>query len=237
MRSLKYNILIILGLLILIGLFSVSNYRNNTRKTATDKIIFTSSNNLLINEETVNKLLIQKASSIEISTKETLDLGKIESRLKTMPHVKNAQTYVSVNGLVNTNITPRKAIGRLYSNSPYYIDEEGFKMPLVDRHAERVPLVFHFKETSKTDLVILLEKIDAELFLKKLIVSIYCQSKQRFSLKIRNYDGIVELGNVKNLNTKIKNFKAFYAKAEKDHLFGKYKKINLEIANQVVCTK
>lgn len=237
MPNLKYNILIVLGLLVLGGLFSFSNHRNNARKTTTDKIIFTSSNNLLVNEETVNKLLIQKTNSAEISTKETLALDKIEFRLKAMPHIKDAQAYASVNGLVSTSITPRKAIGRLYSSKPCYIDDEGFKMPLINRHSERVPLVFHFKETHKTDLVYLLRKIDTELFLKKLVVGVYCRPNQHFSIRVRNYNGTVELGSIKNLDSKIKNFKAFYAKAEKDQLFGKYRKINLEITNQVVCTK
>ncbi len=237
MRNLKYNILTLVGLLLLIGLFSFCNYRNNQRKTSTDKVIFTSSNNLLISEEMVNKLLIQKTILSKIPTKETLALDSIEFNIKAVPHIKEAQAYVSVNGLVSASITPRKAIGRLYSSKPSYIDKEGFKMPLVRRYSERVPLVFYFKEEYKTDLVFLLQKIDGNSFLKKLVVGVYCKANGHFLIKIRHYEGNIELGTIENIDSKIKNLKAFYAKAIKDQLFEKYKKINLEITHQVVCTK
>jgi len=237
MRNIKYNILTILGFLVLGGLFAFTNHRNSKRKIITDKIIFSSTNNLFVSEDSVNKLLIQKSNSDSIPTKETLALGEIESRLKTVPHIKNAQVYVSVNGLISTNITPRKAIGRVYSSSPRYIDDEGFEMPLTNQYSERVPLVYNFKSKSKDNLVSLLQKIETTKFLKQLVVGVYCDPNLKFRLKIRNYSGSIELGTIENLNLKLKNFKAFYAKAIKDQLFEKYQRINLEITNQVVCTK
>lgn len=237
MHSLKNSILVVVGFLVLIGLFAFTNHRNNKRETGADKIIFTSSNNLFVSEDAVNKLLIQKTSSVSISTKETLDLDSIENRLKNIPHVKEAQVYVSVNGLVNAKITPRKAIGRIYSSDPRYIDDEGFEMPLSSQYAERVPLVYNYKSKSKKQLVGLLKKIETDSFFKKLVVGVYCEKNDKFILKIRGYSGSIELGKIENLNKKLINFKVFYAKAIKDQLFKKYKKINLQITNQVVCAK
>ena len=237
MLKAKYNILTFLGFLVLGGLFAFTNHRNTQRKVTPDKVIFTSINNLLVSEDSVNKLLIQKHVSDSIQTKETLALDTIESRLKTVPHIKNAQAYMSVNGLVSTNITPRKAIGRIYSSSPRYIDDEGIEMPLVNRYAERVPLVYNYKSKSKKDLVFLLNKIETTSFLKQQVVGVYCEPNLKFRLKIRDYTGNIELGTIEKLNLKFKNFNGFYAKAIKDQLFKKYRKINLEITNQVVCTK
>jgi len=187
MPNIKYNILTFLGFLVLGGLFAFTNHRNDQRKVTADKIIFTSINNLFVSEESVNKLLIQKRRFDSIPTKETLALDTIESLLKTIPHIKNAQVYVSVSGAISTNITPRKAIGRVYSSSPRYIDEEGFEMPLADEYAERVPLVFNFKTESKKNLVFLLQKIEATLFLKQMVVAVYCDINLKFRLKIRDY--------------------------------------------------
>lgn len=237
MHSVKNNILIVVGFLVLGSLFAFTNHRNSQRATVADKIIFTSSNNLFVSEDTVNKLLIQKSVKATISTKETLALDSIENRLKNIPHVKNAQVYVSVNGLVNAKITPRKAIGRIYSSDSRYIDEEGVEMPLSNQYAERVPLVYNYKSKSKKSLVGLLQKIESDRFFKKLIVGIYCQNNEKFRLKIRDYKGAIEIGKIENLDKKLANFKVFYAKAINDKLFDKYKKINLQITNQVVCTK
>ncbi len=237
MHNVKNNLLVILGFLVLGSLFAFTNHRNSNRVTASDKIIFTSENNLFISESLVNKLLIQKHNNASITTKETLALDSIENRLRNIPHVKNAEVYVSVNGLINAKITPRKAIGRIYSSNPRYIDEEGFEMPLTSQYAERVPLVFNYKSESKENLVALLQKIDGSSFFKQLVVGLYCEEKSEFRLKIRDYKGSIELGSIDNLDTKLKNFKVFYAKAIKDELFKKYRKINLQITNQVVCTK
>lgn len=237
MHNVKNNLLVILGFLVLGSLFAFTNHRNSNRVTASDKIIFTSENNLFISESLVNKLLIQKHNNAPITTKETLALDSIESRLRNIPHVKNAEVYVSVNGLINAKITPRKAIGRIYSSNPRYIDEEGFEMPLTSQYAERVPLVFNYKSESKENLVALLQKIDGNSFFKQLVVGVYSEKESEFRLKIRDYKGSIELGSIDNLDTKLKNFKVFYAKAIKDELFKKYRKINLQITNQVVCTK
>lgn len=237
MHNVKNNLLVILGFLVLGSLFAFTNHRNSNRVTASDKIIFTSENNLFISESLVNKLLIQKHNNASITTKETLALDLIENRLRNIPHVKNAEVYVSVNGLINAKITPRKAIGRIYSSNPRYIDEEGFEMPLTSQYAERVPLVFNYKSESKENLVALLQKIDGSSFFKQLVVGLYCEKESEFRLKIRDYKGSIELGSIDNLDTKLKNFKVFYAKAIKDELFKKYRKINLQITNQVVCTK
>ena len=40
-----------------------------------------------------------------------------------------------------------------------------------------------------------------------------------------------------NLETKLKNLKAFYQKAKKDMMLDVYKSVNLQFDNQVVCTK
>lgn len=237
MHSIKNNILIVVGFLVLGSLFAFTNHRNSQRVTVADKIIFTSSNNLFVSEDTVNKLLIQKSVEGSISTKETLALDSIEIRLKGIPHVKDAQVYVAVNGLINAKITTRKAIGRIYSSDPRYIDEDGVEMPISTQYSERVPLVYNYKSKSKKSLVGLLKKIETDLFFKKLVVGIYCQDNKKFMLKIRDYSGSIELGEIENLDKKLTNFKVFYAKAINDKLFEKYKKINLQITNQVVCTK
>ena len=47
----------------------------------------------------------------------------------------------------------------------------------------------------------------------------------------------VIIGTPENLETKLKNLKAFYQKAKKDMMLDVYKSVNLQFDNQVVCTK
>ncbi len=63
------------------------------------------------------------------------------------------------------------------------------------------------------------------------------KAEERYQLKFRVEDFIVDLGNVEDLESKFKNFKAFYAKAMKDKSLREYAVVSLEFDNQVVCTK
>jgi len=54
---------------------------------------------------------------------------------------------------------------------------------------------------------------------------------------MRLLDFEVLVGNIDNLEVKLKNLKAFYQKAKKDNMLDIYKSVNLQFDNQVVCTK
>ena len=60
---------------------------------------------------------------------------------------------------------------------------------------------------------------------------------KEISLKLRLLDFEVSVGNIDNLEVKLKNLKAFYQKAKKDNMLDIYKSVNLQFDNQVVCTK
>jgi cell division protein FtsQ len=53
----------------------------------------------------------------------------------------------------------------------------------------------------------------------------------------RNFNFEIDFGNTINIETKLKNYKAFFQKAILDNSLHHYKKINLRFAKQVVCTK
>ena len=58
-----------------------------------------------------------------------------------------------------------------------------------------------------------------------------------YELELRNSNLIIELGNNSNINQKLNNFKAFFAKAKRDAILDDFSRINLAFDNQVVCTK
>lgn len=237
MDSIKDYILLFVGFLVLSTLFAFTNNRNGNRVPVTNQIAFTTKNNLFIDEEVVNKLLIQNKGSHSTTTKETLVLDSVEAQINKIPYVKDSQVFMSIGGSVNVDITPRKVIARVYSSTPHYLDEEGVKIPISTRHSERVPMVYNYYPAANEGVVTILKKMEKDSFYKKRVVGIYCKRDNQFEFKIREFDGKVSIGNLSDMDTKLINFKVFYAKAVKDQILDKYKKINLQIANQVVCTK
>ena len=61
-------------------------------------------------------------------------------------------------------------------------------------------------------------------------------NKNYITLNFRGYEFDIELGENKNIDRKIKNFKAFYHRSINNETLNNYSKINLQFENQVVCS-
>lgn len=218
--------------------FAFSVNRNNNRGVGDVTVNFLGDDNLFITEESVNKLLIVKNDGPTRVPKEILDLNGLESALNSNPMIKTAQVYLTVNGEVRADVKQRNPIARVSTNASYYLDDEGEFMPLSTNYSARVPLVTGYVEKNKLNNVFkIAHKIYNDPFLRKHIVEIHQNRDQSLSLRTRVLDFEIVIGDLENLDKKINNFKAFYQKAKKDSSLEKYKIVNLQFENQVVCTK
>lgn len=237
MKKWKYNIGILFFAAVLVGLFGFTKHRNHARKLTNKGTEFVGRENLFVTEEFVNKMLIETPEKGGFVTKETLDLKEVEQRIEKQKHIEEAEVYLSVNGEVRAKVKQRTPIARIFTSVPFYLDAEGFEMPLSSNYAIRVPLVYGYTKKHKTDLLDLLNYMNNDEFLTKLVVGVYCLPNNDFSFKLRDQNFTVKLGGIDNQELKFENLKAFYAKIKKDKIFDAYKYVNLEIANQVICTK
>ncbi|MBT8284754.1 MAG: hypothetical protein HKO75_05155 [Flavobacteriaceae bacterium] len=220
------------------GLYAFSNKRNLKRPVKKMEIIFEGDNNLYLSEDMVNKLLIQNYGSVLKLGKEKLVLNTIEKVIETHDMVKSAQVYLTIDDKLTSKIFQRQPIGRVEGIKTFYLDEEGKSMPLSRLHSARVPIITgEITGKSLDDVFEILKYINQDDFLRKNVIGIHVESEERYQLKFRVEDFIVDLGNVEDLEKKFKNFKAFYAKALKDKSLRDYAVVNLEFDNQVVCTK
>jgi len=223
---------------VVVFLFAFASNRNATRRVAEIDINFIGENNLFVTHETVSKLLIQNQASVKNVPKETLDLNQLEKSLNSNLMIKSAEVYVTVNGIVKADIEQKTPIARVSTTESYYIDDEGFYMPLSKNYTARVPLVTgYINKNNLKSVFTVAEKINSDIFLMKNVFEIYQDSKEVLYLKLRQCNFDVKLGSVENLDKKINNLKAFYKKNLKDKTLNNYSKINLQFDNQVVCTK
>lgn len=225
-------------LLIVVFLYAFSNAKNGDRKVAEPRIEFIGDNNLFITHQTVSKLLIQNKEGVKNMPKETLDLNVLETTLNSNNLIASAQVYLNVNGELVAEVKQRKPIARVLSESSYYVDTKGVFMPLSTNYSERVPLVTG--TVDKTDLVVvynMAKKITEDEFLKQHVIEIHQNKDKTIALKLRKCDFEVYVGTLDQLDKKVNNLKVFYQKAMKDKVLDKYKKVNLQFDNQVVCTK
>jgi cell division protein FtsQ len=231
------NIKVIIVLAVVSIFFAFTSSQNHTKPISEVEVSFIGDNNLFISKTKVDKLLIQNNDYIKCVSKDILDLKALENKLSSHDMIENSEVYISINGILKIDIKQRNPYARVISDPSFYIDNNGTKMPLSDNYSARVLLVHGLNDDSKIDYVFkLIKTIRDDEFLNLNVTDILI-NKSDISLRVRNCDFEVLVGDLNNLETKIKNFKAFYQKAYRDKILNNYKKVNLQFNNQIVCTK
>ncbi|WP_231928766.1 cell division protein FtsQ/DivIB [Formosa sp. Hel1_31_208] len=226
-------------LLMLVGfLYAFSSVRNAGRKVVTPAIKFVGDDNLFVTHETVSKLLIQNQESVTNKPKDIIDLNELESALNSNSMIKQAQVFMSVDGLITAEIEQKKPIARVSTNASYYIDETGSFMPLSTNYTARVPLVTgNIEKNDLVNVYTVAKKVQEDDFLMTHVTVIHQNQDKTIDLKFRSHDFNIHLGSLNLLDKKISNLKAFYKKAMKDDMLADYALVNLKFDKQVICTK
>ena len=229
----------VLIIALLVFLYGFSSHRNKVKTIDNIDIKFENGDNPFITYEMVNKLLIQNYNGLINQPKENIFLKGLEETLLSNQMIENAEVYLSVNGELGAVIKQKTPIARVnQSGRIYYIDSKGNKMPLSTNYSARVPIIEGIYNDEISEEIYKLSKLVYEdEFLKKQIVGIVQTPKKEFLLKTRVGNQTIELGDLQQIDEKIKKLKVFYHKAINDTILDTYKKINLMYSNQVVCTK
>jgi cell division protein FtsQ len=224
--------------LVIMGLYAFSNERSSAKNVSGMKVEFIGDQNLYLTEGTVNKLLIQNYGSLKNVPKENIVLNTVEKALEANEMVKSAQVYLTIDGELTSKIVQRKPIGRIEGVTKFYLDDEGKRMPFSNNHSARVPIITgNISGKSLEDVYVILEYVNKDDFFRESVIGIHIKSEKEYQLRLRLNNFVVNVGGIEDLEAKFSNFKAFYAKANKDKTLEDYAEVSLEFNNQVVCTK
>jgi cell division protein FtsQ len=225
-------------LLVLIsGLFYSTISVNNLRDISKTDIYIHDSSNLFITKDSIKSAVIEIITTKNIH-KSSVHLKALEFELNKIELVKKSDVFIDVNGTMVIDIEQRKPIARFIDNK-FYLDEDGFVMPKSKYYSARVPVIKGYANTQdQLDLIYKLSNyIRDDKFLSQSATEILIDSNSNFSIKLRDYRFKILIGQLNNLDLKIKNFKAFYINASANQILNKYSVINLQFDNQVVCVK
>ncbi len=190
-----------------------------------------------------------------------MNLHEIENLISQHPAVRKVEVYKTLDGILHIKIEQRNPILRIINqkNESFYLDEEGFLLPLSQRYAAKVPVANgniseHFLlKTSKNilnlqtddsnkpvsitkDLYYLALYLNENKFMKSLISQIYVNNEKKIELIPRMGDFVIVFGNIENFEKKFRNLEIFYRKAVRNVNINQYKQISVEFSNQIVCT-
>jgi cell division protein FtsQ len=171
--------------------------------------------------------------------KKSIDLNLIENIVDNNSYVDKSEVSLSFSGKLVLKIKQKTPVGRVISeNEMFYVDKDLRKMGLSKHQSARVPIVIGFEnEISRSYLKRILELINDDAFLEQNISKIIINSPNRISLKLRDYDIIVNMGDQRNLKNKFLKLRAFYTRANAEKKLIEFKQINLQFDNQVVGVK
>ncbi|MBP6334687.1 MAG: hypothetical protein KA444_04370 [Bacteroidia bacterium] len=196
----------------------------------------------------------QKMSSINISL--------LEKIIANNPFVADAEVFSSVDGKLNIEVLQRRPVVRVvnFNQESFYIDDQGFFMPLSDKYTARVPVangyIFHREAermvtglTSNTSTVSdssistirkvynVSSYINKDDFWSAQIEQIYINANGEMELIPRVGLHTILLGDGSDLEDKFERLFLFYKEGLNKAGWEKFKTINLKYKDQVVCTK
>ncbi|MFM7079174.1 MAG: cell division protein FtsQ/DivIB [Bacteroidota bacterium] len=206
------------------------------------------------------ELFSSKTSSVKGKAIAMLDIRNMEKKVMSNPHVRQAQVFTNVDGVITIEVEQRVPVLRVinHGNEHFYVDTDGCFMPLGNDFNSRVPVVsgyvFDGLDQRNLDFAVrhnavdsikpvLTQVFEVASFLRKdkfwdaFIEQIYVNQKNEIELVPRVGNQIVLIGSSENLEEKLNNLMKFYKEGAGRTGWDTYSTINLKFKGQVVCTK
>ena len=227
----------LLSVIVLLMAFSIKNQKNGNCQ-AFDVIVVNSENHF-VNDKIINELLNNKNLHPFGKTKVEFAMDEIEKSIGNHPAIKQINAYCDIAGNVSVEILQRNPIARVVTtNSSFYIDENGKRMPLSKAYTARTLVItgnVYFIE--KGNLFLLAKFIAENPFWKAQIMQIHAENNGDLILIPRvGYHQIV-FGKPIDISEKFSKLKLLYEKGISEKGWNNYSHINLKFKNQIVCTK
>jgi len=233
----KYRILKIAVTVIILGFllsFSLRRFNDKSMEKVSVNMVKTKSPVYFIDEKDIKEIVKKSNPTKRIGD---INIPELEKKLNQLPAVDSANVYLNLNGNLNLDIKQRVPAFRLNKNEKdFYVDEKGTEFPISKNYSFPCMLVTgDVKKEEYRKVAELVNKIDHDDFSKKYFIGI---KKENGSYNLLTSQGNykVEIGDLDNIDLKVKGFKAF---VEKFLIFQnpeKYSKVSVKYDNQIVTT-
>ena len=209
----KFRILKILVTVIIFGFllsFSLKRFNEKPMEKVSVKMIETKEPVYFIDEKEVKELVKKSNPTKKVGD---INIPELEKKLNNLPGVDSANVYLNLNGNLNLNIKQRVPAFRLNKNGEdFYVDEKGIEFPISTNYS--FPCMHDTGNVKKAEYVPLAElisKINKDEFSRKYFIGI-SKTNNDYNLLTSEGNFKVEIGDLENIDLKVKGFKAFVNK-------------------------
>lgn len=235
----KYRILKILVTVIILGFLLSFSLRRFSNQKIDDSKVSVKLNDIgtkvyFIDEKDIRGIVKKYNPTGRIGD---IQIPELEKKINDFPAVDSANVYLNLNGNLNLDIKQRVPVFRLSKNrKDFYVDEKGVEFPISKNYSHTCMLVTgDIKQPEYVKIAELVKKINKDDFCKKYFVGI-AKEKNNYNLLTSEGNFKVEIGNLENINFKVKGFKTFVEKFLIYQNPQKYNKISVKYNNQIVTT-
>lgn len=215
-----------------------------------------------VEPEDIRMVVHNKFGELEGQKLSSINISLLEKIIANNPFIADAEVFSSVDGKLNIEVLQRRPVVRVvnFNQESFYIDDQGFFMPLSEKYTARVPVangyIFHREAERKVNGLSIAgdEKADTALsviarvykvahyvsqddFWSAQIEQIYINASGEMELIPRVGLHTIVIGDGSNLEDKFARLFLFYNEGLNKAGWDKYKTINLKFKDQVVCTK
>lgn len=229
-----------LSLALIVALMSFVEAKHNKRVINNIKISVLDYDSLkFVSTDMVGALIDVVFDSLKYSSINNIDVSEIEKEVKKLVSVKNVDVYIGIEGNLEVDVKQRKPIARCFTSKlNTYIDEDGNLLPVSKIYTSNVPIIEgNINDSNLRDVYKILVFIRKSDVLKNQIVNISVDKFNEYKFRTRKGNTVIEFGDISNIDEKFNKLIVFYRKTVSDFGWNRYKKINLEYTDQVVCTK
>lgn len=188
---------------------------------------------------------------IEGTPMKLVEIELMEDLLEKNPFVDEADIYAGVNGQLNVKIRQKEPLLRVINKDgvSFYITKKGLKIPSSSKFTPRVPVATGHIPITHTDgqelvegsvlkdLYELARFIDADPFWKALVEQIHVDERGELELVPMIGSHTVLIGKADDLEAKFRRLRIFYKEVLKNVDEEKYRTVNVQFDDQVICTK
>ncbi len=233
----KFRILKIVITVIIFGFllsFSLKRFNSKPMEKVTVNMIPTSHPVYFVDEKDVREIVRRSNTSGIVGD---IKIPELEKELNSLPAIDSANVYLNLNGNLNLDIRQKVPAFRLTKNEEdFYVDANGVEFPVSKNYS--FPCMLVTGDVPREDyksIAELVNKIDNDPFSKKFFIGI-SKEKGGYNLLTSQGNYKVEIGDLDNINLKVKGFKAFVEKFLVYQQPEKYTKVSVKYSNQIVTT-
>ncbi len=202
--------------------------------------VYGSQENTLISQDGLMDLIHKRFPKLDGALLSDLNKHEMELMVEKHPVVKDCEVFSTPGGVLHFAVTQRQPILRVFEGaSSYYMDEEGFHIPVYVSHPTHVLVANGHLNALPGDsvLIALTQYIRDSKFWNAQIEQVYVNEKGDFVLVPRVGSHLIVFGGIDDMEEKFAKLKALYERGWEPREWNCYKTVNLKFKGQIVCTK